>query len=337
MIALRQAGFEPVVACMGTALTEQQLRELAPPDQAALARLRRRRRRRVGDAARDGARRRAGLRRQGRRAAAGDRSGRRSGWVRGEAGNGAPVRPLPHAGRGAPRGGPRGRPTDRDGVPQRRAGVAQPAGRLALGERLLRHADPDPRRRHRQRGDPAVAPARARRRPARARRARRRHRLSEPPPVLAEIPPDHFRDETSRALRAHLVAGTPPGGRALALLAELDAWGPAEGIDEPTARSTCSGSANARSGPSSSRPTSRERRSCARRSPGSRRRLRPWARVARPRTEPMPRRGDGHVPTVRRSGPCSALCCDWTTSFMPWPRTSRGEPYSGAGRDALPT
>src|SRR4051812_9502135 len=29
VIALRQAGFEPVVACMGTALTEQQLRELA--------------------------------------------------------------------------------------------------------------------------------------------------------------------------------------------------------------------------------------------------------------------------------------------------------------------
>ena len=28
MIALRQAGFEPVVACMGTALTENQLREL---------------------------------------------------------------------------------------------------------------------------------------------------------------------------------------------------------------------------------------------------------------------------------------------------------------------
>ena len=28
VIALRQAGFQPVVACMGTALTEQQLREL---------------------------------------------------------------------------------------------------------------------------------------------------------------------------------------------------------------------------------------------------------------------------------------------------------------------
>ena len=125
----------------------------------------------------------------------------------------------------------------RDGVPERRAGVAQPAGRLAVGERLLRHADPDPRRRHRRRGDPAVAPARARRRPARAGRARRRHRLPERcRQVLAEISPDHFWDETSRALHAHLVAGTQPGGRALALLAELDAWGPAEGIDEPTAK-----------------------------------------------------------------------------------------------------
>ena len=54
--------------------------------------------------------------------------------------------------------------------------------------------------------------------------------------VLAEISPDHFWDETSRELHAHLVAGTQPGGRALALLAELDAWGPAEGIDEPTAK-----------------------------------------------------------------------------------------------------
>ena len=57
VIALRQAGFEPVVACMGTALTEQQLRELgrltkrlwlAFDGDAAGA---------VGDAPRDGARR----------------------------------------------------------------------------------------------------------------------------------------------------------------------------------------------------------------------------------------------------------------------------------------
>ena len=56
VIALRQAGFEPVVASMGTALTERQLRELRRLDAAALPLLRRRRGRRGGDAARDGAR-----------------------------------------------------------------------------------------------------------------------------------------------------------------------------------------------------------------------------------------------------------------------------------------
>ena len=55
-------------------------------------------------------------------------------------------------------------------------------------------------------------------------------------PVLAEITPEHFWDETARALRGHLSDGTPPVGEALALLAELDAWGPQEGIDEPTAK-----------------------------------------------------------------------------------------------------
>jgi len=54
--------------------------------------------------------------------------------------------------------------------------------------------------------------------------------------VLAEITPEHFRDETNRTLRAHLVDGTAPTSRELALLAELDAWVPQEGIDETTAR-----------------------------------------------------------------------------------------------------
>ena len=62
VIALRQAGFEPVVAAMGTALTEAQLRELNRLTQAALALLRRRRSRPGGDAARDGARRCPGVR-----------------------------------------------------------------------------------------------------------------------------------------------------------------------------------------------------------------------------------------------------------------------------------
>ena len=54
-------------------------------------------------------------------------------------------------------------------------------------------------------------------------------------PKLAAITPAHFRDETNRNLHAHLVAGTEPRGRELALLAELDALVPQEGIDESTA------------------------------------------------------------------------------------------------------
>ena len=68
-IALRQAGFEPAVAAMGTALTEAHLRELSRLTTQPLALLRRRRRRPGGDAARDGAGRRPGLRHPGRLAA----------------------------------------------------------------------------------------------------------------------------------------------------------------------------------------------------------------------------------------------------------------------------
>src|SRR5205085_3617019 len=54
-------------------------------------------------------------------------------------------------------------------------------------------------------------------------------------PILAELPAHHFHDETSRALRAHLVDDVPLGPEALALLAELDARADAEGIDKKTA------------------------------------------------------------------------------------------------------
>ncbi len=54
-------------------------------------------------------------------------------------------------------------------------------------------------------------------------------------PILAEITPEHFRDDTNRALRAHLVDGAEPDREVLALLAELDAWAPEEGIDKATA------------------------------------------------------------------------------------------------------
>ena len=54
-------------------------------------------------------------------------------------------------------------------------------------------------------------------------------------PILAELPAHHFHDEVNRALRAHLVEGTALGPDALALLAELDARADAEGIDKQTA------------------------------------------------------------------------------------------------------
>ena len=54
-------------------------------------------------------------------------------------------------------------------------------------------------------------------------------------PILAQIPPGHFRNETYRALRGDLVESTPSSDATLELRAELDAWAPEEGIDKPTA------------------------------------------------------------------------------------------------------
>ena len=71
VIALRQEGLEPVVAAMGTALTDRHLRQLSRLSTQPLALLRRRRGRRGGDAARHGAGGRARVRDQGRHAAAG--------------------------------------------------------------------------------------------------------------------------------------------------------------------------------------------------------------------------------------------------------------------------
>jgi DNA primase len=54
--------------------------------------------------------------------------------------------------------------------------------------------------------------------------------------LLADLSPEHFDDELHRSLRAHLIepGETPPD--LLALLAELDARAAAEGIDEETAK-----------------------------------------------------------------------------------------------------
>jgi DNA primase catalytic core len=60
--------------------------------------------------------------------------------------------------------------------------------------------------------------------------------LAHPPlrSLLAELTPEHFYDPLHRRLRAHIVDGAALDGDALALLAELDACADAEGIDAAT-------------------------------------------------------------------------------------------------------
>jgi DNA primase len=53
--------------------------------------------------------------------------------------------------------------------------------------------------------------------------------------VLAELGPEHFDVDLHRRLRAHLLEPGPADGELLALLAELDARAASEGIDEETA------------------------------------------------------------------------------------------------------
>jgi len=53
-------------------------------------------------------------------------------------------------------------------------------------------------------------------------------------PLLAELSADHFYDERHRAIRGHLVDDTPLDEAGIGLLAELDAYAEAEGIGEAT-------------------------------------------------------------------------------------------------------
>ena len=55
-------------------------------------------------------------------------------------------------------------------------------------------------------------------------------------PLLAELTPEHFDLEEHRALRSHLVGGESAPPELVALLAELDARAAAEAIDEATAK-----------------------------------------------------------------------------------------------------
>ena len=53
-------------------------------------------------------------------------------------------------------------------------------------------------------------------------------------PLLQELTPEHFYDPQHRQLRAHIVDGAPLDEAAIGLLAELDARAEAEGIDQAT-------------------------------------------------------------------------------------------------------
>ena len=234
VIALRQAGFEPVVACMGTALTEAQLRELGRLTKRLWLAF-------DGDAAGES----AALR--GMELAVGQ-------------GFDVKVVALP----------PGIDPADDPGGFEARLGAAKPyvlyrtevearraddreAGRRAIEAFLSSVPDSLDRRaawrwandhfgmsiQIRGGGTAASAAAPSARVVAAADRIERgalaaviAHRSLLP--ILAEITPEHFRDETNRALRAHLVDGAEADRDVLALLAELDAWAPDEGIDKAT-------------------------------------------------------------------------------------------------------
>jgi DNA primase len=233
VIALRQAGFEPVVACMGTAVTEQQLRELGRLTKRLWLAF-------DGDAAGES----AALR--GMELASGQ-------------GFDVKVVALP-AGED---------PADQPAGFEAKLASAQPyvvyrthveaarVGDRAAGYRAVKEfldsvpESPDRQEAWRWAIDrfgtmtlrPGVPAARAAAASARVLGAGERHErdalagvLAHPGlrPVLAELTPEHFHDPAHRALLAHLVEGAPLDGPGVALLAELDARAEAEGIDEET-------------------------------------------------------------------------------------------------------
>jgi len=229
VIALRQVGFKPVVACMGTALTEAQLRELARLTKRLWLAF-------DGDAAGESAALRGmelavgqgfevevvalapgvdpaddptGF--EGRLRAAKPYALYRT-QVEAERGGfqavNAFLRPLPDS-------------------PDKSEAIRWASDRFGMGLQL-----PSVR----ASTDVALSPKRV----AAATRLERDALagvVAHPSltPILAQLPEHHFHDESSRALRSHLVDGAPLDADTVALLAELNARAVAEGIDKQTA------------------------------------------------------------------------------------------------------
>jgi DNA primase len=236
VIALRQAGFQPVVASMGTALTEQQLKELGRLTKRLWLAF-------DGDAA-------------------GETATLRGMALAVQQGFDVKVVPLP------PGIDPADDPTGFDA----RLASAEPyllyrtrieidraddrEGAFKVVKALLDEASDSPERQDawRYANDKlgmtvqlraaastarAAAPASQRVLDASAKleRSALAGVLAHPSvrPVLAELTPEHFYDPLHRALYHHLVDGAPLDADGAGLLAELDAHAAAEGIGEATA------------------------------------------------------------------------------------------------------
>jgi DNA primase len=237
VIALRQAGFEPVVACMGTALTEQQLRELSRLTRRLWLAF-------DGDAAGES----AALR--GMELAVGqgfdvnvvalppgvdpadDPSGFESRLAQAEPYVVYRVRiELDHA--DDREAGFRRAKEILDGYPD---GPDKLAAQRLVTDRVGTTV---------QFKSPAVPTVRAAAGNTRVLDAGDRLEQSalagvvafpSLKPYLADLGAEHFYRPENRALLAHIVEGTRPDEASLALLAELDARAQLEGIDEATAR-----------------------------------------------------------------------------------------------------
>lgn len=232
VLALRQAGFEPVVACMGTALTEQQLRELGRLTKRLFLAF-------DGDAAGESATLR------GMELA--DAQGFSVKVVELPPGKDPADDPAEFA-----KGLERPRPYDLHGAQARAKGAPDRAAASHAVTAFLseRPEGPDKQVAVQWATDyfdmspqlPTVRRAAAAMSPKRVAAGDRLERdalagvVSHPSlkPLLAELTPEHFHDAAHRALCAHLVDGAPLDGDTVALLAELDARAEAEGIDEET-------------------------------------------------------------------------------------------------------
>jgi DNA primase len=235
VIALRQAGFQPVVASMGTALTEQQLKELGRLTKRLWLAF-------DGDAA-------------------GETATLRGMALAVQQGFDVKVVPLP----------PGVDPADDPGGFEARLAKAEPyllyrvrieidraddrEGAFRIVKSLLEEATDSPERQDAWRyandklgmtvqlragsaSARAAAPPSQRVLDASAKLERNalagvlaHERLK---PLLAELTEEHFYDPLHRLLRAHIVNGAPLDADAIGLLAELDARAVAEGIDDAT-------------------------------------------------------------------------------------------------------